>query len=195
MNWSDIFLFCFVAGTLWAFAAVLLGGFRIAHFGHAHVQVGHMQHHAPAKLHSGSHGHLWGHLVNPSCIAIFLAWFGGVGYMLLRHSHMQLSLDLCVAAAAGLVGAIILARFLALLQDKERVMNPVDYEMVGTLGQVAAAIRPAGVGEVLYVRDGARRAIPARSEDGVIIPLGTEVIVLRYEKGVAYVRTWDAMTQ
>ena len=34
----------------------------------------------------------------------------------------------------------------------------------------------------------------ARSDDGREIPRGAEVIVTRYEKGIAYVRTWDAMT-
>jgi hypothetical protein len=51
------------------------------------------------------------------------------------------------------------------------------------------------VGEVIYVRDGTRRPLAARSEDRSQIERGEEVIVTRYEKGIAYVRTWDAMTQ
>jgi hypothetical protein len=67
--------------------------------------------------------------------------------------------------------------------------------MVGVLGHVSNPIRPDGVGEVIYVRDGARKPVPARTEDGQEIKRGEEVIVTRYEKGIAYVRTWDAMTQ
>ncbi len=205
MNWPNAFLFCFASGTLWAFAAILLGGLRFGHVGHhghfraGHTHAGHGAHTGNAgqsvvKSHAGQQG-VWGHLINPSCLAVFLAWFGGAGYLLLRHSSLAFWLELTIATAAGLTGAMILARFLALLQNRERVMNPADYEMVGTFGQVAAAIRPSGVGEIIYVRDGYRRAAPARSEDGVPIERGSEVIVLRYEKGIAYVRTWDAMTQ
>ncbi len=67
--------------------------------------------------------------------------------------------------------------------------------MVGVLGRVTSAIRPDGVGEMVYIRDGARKPAAARSEDGTHIARGEEVIVTRYEKGLAYVRTWEAMTQ
>lgn len=33
----------------------------------------------------------------------------------------------------------------------------------------------------------------ARSEDGRTIERDTEAIVTRFEKGIAYLRTWDAM--
>ncbi len=48
---------------------------------------------------------------------------------------------------------------------------------------------------MIYVRDGARRPLYARSEDGIEIRRDEEVIVTRFEKGIAYVRTWEAMTQ
>ena len=35
------------------------------------------------------------------------------------------------------------------------------------------------------------RSAPARSEDGIAIPKEEEVFVVRYEKGVAYVRRWE----
>lgn len=187
MIWPNVFLFCFATGSIWAIAALLLGGLRFGHVGHVH--------HGSVKIHAHAHHGVLGHLVNPSCLAVFLAWFGAAGYVLWRHSNLPVSLQLLIAASLGLIGAAILARFLAFLQTRERILNPVDYEMVGTLGQVASAIRPAGVGEILYVRDGARRAVPARSEDGVAIERGCEVIVLRFEKGIAYVRNWDAMAR
>jgi len=45
------------------------------------------------------------------------------------------------------------------------------------------------------VRDGARIPLAARSDGGTPIPRGEEVIVTRYEKGIAFVRTWEAMSQ
>jgi membrane protein implicated in regulation of membrane protease activity len=94
-----------------------------------------------------------------------------------------------------LFGAWLLAAFLRFLQSREQPLNAADYEMVGTLGRVSSAIRPGGVGEVIYIRDGARRPLCVRSEDGREIQRDEEVIVTRFEKGIAYVRTWEAMTQ
>jgi membrane protein implicated in regulation of membrane protease activity len=134
-------------------------------------------------------------MANPSCIAVYLAWFGGFGYLLTRHSGLAFWLDLTIAVVVGLAGAWILAGFLRFLQSRDQPLNPADYEMVGVLGRVSSAIRPEGVGELIYVRDGARIPVPARSDNGDEIQRGEEVIVTRYEKGIVFVRTWDAMTQ
>ncbi len=134
-------------------------------------------------------------MLNPSCAAVFLAWFGGVGYLLTRHSGFGFWVDLGIAAALGLTGAWILAWFLRFLQSREKPLDPADYEIVGVLGRVSSPIRPSGVGEVIYQRDGARKPLCASSDEGVYIGRGEEVIVTRYEKGIAYVRTWEAMTQ
>jgi membrane protein implicated in regulation of membrane protease activity len=136
-----------------------------------------------------------GSMLNPSCAAIFLAWFGGVGYLLTRHSGFAFWADFTLAGLVGLSGAGLLTAFLRFIQAHEKPMDPAEYEMIGVLGRVTSTIRPDGVGELVYVRDGARRPAAARSEDGTHIARGEEVIVTRYEKGLAYVRTWEAMTQ
>lgn len=202
MNWPDIFLFCFAVGALWSFAALLLGGMHLGHSGHGHIHVHAHGHGLHAQAHSSAHGSSdsgsgsWiGTMVNPSCIAVYLAWFGGVGYLLTRHSGLAFWLDLLIAAAVGLAGAWILAGFLRFLQSRDQPLDPADYEMVGVLGRVSCAIRPDGVGEVIYVRDGARIPLAAKSDGGTPISRGEEVIVTRYEKGIAFVRTWEAMTQ
>ena len=202
MSWSDIYLLCFAVGALWALASMLLGGFHLGHSGHGHFHAGHGAH-APVHGHGAVKGasprgttSSWaGAMVNPSSAAVYLAWFGGVGYLLTRHSGLGFWIDLAIAIVVGLVGAWCLAAFLRFLQSREQPMDPADYEMVGVLGRVASPIRPNGVGEVIYVRDGARRPLNARSEDAREIARGAEVVVTRYEKGIAYVRTWEAMTQ
>ncbi len=205
MTLPDLYLLCFALGALWAFASLLLGGFHMGHAGHSgHVHVAHAVHgqsaaHAPAKFVKGvsSKGFAgrMAALVNPTSISVFLAWFGGAGYILTRHSGLMLWIDLAIAIALGLVGAWIVASFLQFLQSRETPLDPFDYDMVGVLGQVSCRIRPDGFGEVIYVREGVRRAVPARSEEGTAIERGNEVIVTRFEKGIAYVRTWEAMTQ
>jgi hypothetical protein len=63
--------------------------------------------------------------------------------------------------------------------------------MIGVLGKLSIPIREGGTGELIYSQEGTRRVAGARSENGAPIPKGSEVIVTRYEKGIAYVRPWE----
>jgi len=203
MNVEDIYLLCFAVGALWSVAALLLGGIHFGHLGHGHI--GHW-HAGRAGIQTGyaasggakgfKHGAgPFGYLVNPSCASVFLAWFGGVGYLLARHTGLGFWAGLCIAVVLGSLGAWILAWFLRFLTSREKPLDPMDYEIVGVLGRISAPIRAGGVGELIYVRDGTRRALSARSEDGQEIGRNEEVLVTRYEKGIAYVRAWDAVTR
>ena len=80
-----------------------------------------------------------------------------------------------------------------LMSDEEN-MDPADYEMVGVLGKISSSIREGGTGEIVYSQMGTRRVCGARSEDNGAIAKGTEVVVTRYEKGIAYVRLWSDMS-
>src|SRR5690606_46604 len=99
------------------------------------------------------------------------------------------------AIAGGVAGGWIVYLFLVkvLFRSREH-LDPADYDMIGVLGRVTGTIRMGGIGEILFSQEGIRRAAPARSEAGDAIPKGTEVVVTRYENGIAYVRRWDEMT-
>ena len=125
--------------------------------------------------------------------AAFLAWFGGTGYLLERYSNIWAYLGLFVSSMSGLGGAAAVFWFLLKLTAHDQPLDPADYVMVGVLGRVASPILAGGTGELLYSRDGSRRAVPACSEDGTEIQRGTEVIVTRYENGIAYVRRWEEL--
>jgi membrane protein implicated in regulation of membrane protease activity len=201
MNVQDVYLLCFAVGTLWSLAALLLGRIHLGDLGHSHLghwQASHFQtDHGAMDVAKGARQGAtpFSCLVNPSCAALFLAWFGGVGYLLARHTGLGFWAGLCIAAALGLIGAWILASFLRFLTSREQPLDPADYQIVGVLGRISAPIRTGGVGELIYVRDGSRRALSARSEDGREIGRNEEVVVMRYEKGIAYVRAWEAMTR
>jgi hypothetical protein len=47
---------------------------------------------------------------------------------------------------------------------------------------------------MIFVQQGRRSGVPIRSENGEPIPAGKEVVVTRYENGIAYVREWDELT-
>lgn len=194
MTMPDIFLFCFAVGVVWSVAALVIGGL---HFGHSHQ--GHL-----GQAHHGHSSHVhphaiqnqaawWGALVHPSSLAAFFTWFGGVGYVLTRHTGWRFWADLAVALAAGAVGAWILGSFLRFVQSRDEPLSAADYQMIGVLGRVSSVIRSNGVGEVIYLRDGARKPVAARSEGGDAIACGEEVIITRYDHGIAHVRTWAAM--
>jgi hypothetical protein len=86
---------------------------------------------------------------------------------------------------------VVLLFLAKVLMRREESLDPADYEMTGVLGRLSIPIRSGGTGELIYSQEGTRRVTGARSEDGDAIPTGSEVMVTRYEKGIAYVRPWE----
>jgi hypothetical protein len=196
MTWSDFYLICFAVGFLFSLLSFIAGGLNVhGHWPHVHG----LHFHSGAAHAPGSSGHATHaggeQSVSPFnffTIAIFLAWFGGTGYLLTRYSTIVFTLSLAISTAVGLVGASIVFLFLArVLMSPAALMDPADYEMVGVVGRVSSPIRETGTGEIIYSQTGSRRACPARSEDSVAIERDAEVVVTRYEKGIAYIRRWE----
>jgi membrane protein implicated in regulation of membrane protease activity len=211
MTWSDFYLICFVVGFALSLVSFLSGAMRwhlhLPHFPHmhagpAHMPVGHAPAtgvqwpaHPPAGAPKADIAAL--HHVSPFnfvTLTAFLAWFGGTGFLLTRYSSVWFALGLVLAIAAGLVGAAIVFLFLTkVLMSHEENLDPADFEMVGVLGKLSNPIREGGTGEIIYSQAGTRRTCGARSDEGMAIAKGVEVVVTRYEKGIAYVRLWEDM--
>jgi len=196
MTWANFYLACFALGFIFSVLSFLLGGFRW-HLPHAlgggHVHAGPHVHvsHAGGKVGSGR---VEAPLLNPVSLAAFLAWFGGVGYLLSRFSSLWFVVGLGIALLSGVSGAGIIYLFLSrVLMSEEENLDPEDYDMVGVLGRISMPIREMGTGELIYSQAGTRRTCGARAENGGAIAKGTEVVVTRYEKGIAYVRLWTEM--
>jgi membrane protein implicated in regulation of membrane protease activity len=207
MTWSDFYLICFAVGFFFSVLSFALAGlqwhlpFNI-HLpqgwglgsGTGHLPVGgHVA--GPAGHPSGSGGTQAVSPLNPVTTAAFLAWFGGTGYLITRFSSILSVLGLLLAMAAGLVGAAIVFLFLTrVLISQEESMDPADYDMVGVLGRISMPIRAGGTGEIIYSQAGTRRTCGARSENGSAMEKGAEIVVTRYDKGIAYVRLWEEMS-
>lgn len=189
MTWSDFYLSCFVVGFTLSAVSFLFGSAHL-HLGHGH---GAHLHLGKAGLGKGAGGARGVSFFNIATITAFLAWFGGAGYLLTRYSGIVIWLGLGVAVLAGLAGGGLVFWFLVKLMAREHPLDPADYDLIGALGTLSANIRPRGIGEMIFVQQGARKAVGARSEDGSAIPKGTEVVITRYEKGIAYVRRWDEL--
>ena len=187
MTWADFYLVCFVVGLFLSVLMFLAGGVHIHLPGiHGHFGIGHGA--------GTGHGAQVG-AVNPLTLTAFLAWFGGTGYLLSRHSSLAYAAALIVAVLAGTGGAAIIYLFLAkVLTSPDEALDPADFDMVGVLGKLSVRIREGGTGEIIYSQAGTRRVCGARSEDGSAILKGTEVVVTRYENGIAYVRRWSEMS-
>jgi membrane protein implicated in regulation of membrane protease activity len=187
MTWADFYLVCFALGFAFSVLSFVFGG----------------QHwHLPFKVHFGSgvhHGPTHSHdhassVFNPLTVAAFLAWFGGAGYLLTRFSTVWVVTGFGLSIFAGLVGASIIFWFMnKVLTHPEQFLDPADFEMTGVLGRISVPVRAGGTGELIYSQAGTRRSCGVRSEDGGAILKGTEVVVTRYEKGIAYVRLWSEM--
>jgi len=184
---DTFYLICFGVGLVLSLASVL-GGFAHLHVGRFHI--GHSAHiHHAAGAHSSSRGLS---AINGFTLTAFLCWFGGVGYLLHRYSIFFAPLVLLLSIVSGVFGATLLwAILFKVLLPRERILSSEDTEMTGVLAQVSDSIRSnGGIGEILFLQTGARRSSAARSDDGRMIERGTEVVVIRYERGIAYVRPW-----
>jgi membrane-bound ClpP family serine protease len=129
-------------------------------------------------------------------IMIFLCWFGAAGYLLTRFGTFVTGVVLVLAAVCGIAGGAIIFLFLTrVLMPHEHELTADETEIVGAVGHVTSPIRAGGTGEMVYEQLGARVSAPARSDDGSPLQKQEEVFVVRYEKGIAYVRKWDESGQ
>ncbi|HEX4038976.1 MAG TPA: hypothetical protein VHX37_13030 [Acidobacteriaceae bacterium] len=190
------YLICFTLGLSLTILSAL-GAFTHLHVGHAHLHLhpGHSV--SPAHL-PGTQGPAARTGVSPVngfTLAAFLCWFGGCGYLLARSHDFGMGIVLALATITGIAGGALLFWFLVrVLLPHEHELTAADTDIRGILGLVTGPIRKDGNGEIQFSQDGVRRFAPARSDAGVALPRGTEVVVMRYEQGIAYVRPWDELS-
>ena len=193
MTWEIFYLVCFLFGVTMIGLSFLGGSL---HLPHVHLHLPHGGPHAAGGAHGGGSSGSEMSFFNFGTITAFLAWFGGTGYLLTRYSSLVVAGVLTLAVVAGIVGATIVFWFVAkVLLKYDRDLDAADYERVGVLGRVSSPIRAGGTGEIIFSQEGTRNTCGARSENGEALPRGAEVIVTRYEKGIAYVRRWEEMAE
>jgi membrane protein implicated in regulation of membrane protease activity len=210
MTWANFYMFCFLFGLIMSVLSLLIGMFHFhlpgldhLHLDHLHVGHGLGHAHVDAGLHpdmhleNGDHQAAGAHVspFNFSTLMAFLAWFGAAGYLLTTMHYGALAV-LMFATVAGASGAILVFLFLAkVLMRTDNTLHDSDYRLDGLLGHVSVTIREGGTGEIIFSQEGVRRTCGARGEAGTAIARGTEVVITRYEKGIAYVRPWEEMAR
>ena len=186
---TTLFVVCFIAGL----------GLSVVSFvsGLEHVNVFDSIFHGHRVLHLprlGRASRSRSSFLNAAAITAFLTWFGGGGLLLERLTPFSLPLIGTGAAVIGASGAALINSVIQALARRESVAASLS--MTGVIAKTVVAIREGdGTGEIVFTHAGTRRVAGARSESGRAIPKGTEVVVTRYEKGIAYVALWGELEE
>jgi len=190
MTWGLFYLVCFLVGVSMSVISFLGGSW---HLPHVHLHLPHGGGHGAVSHASGGNDSSVPFL-NFGTITAFLAWFGGSGYLLTRYSSWVVTMVLGVSTVLGLVGASVVFWFVArFLLAHSRELDPADFDRVGALARIASPIREGGTGEITFSLGSTRQVCGARSETGEALTRGAEVIVTRYERGIAYVRKYEEL--
>jgi hypothetical protein len=197
MTWSDFYFFCFLVGFALSVLSFLVGAAQMHLPIKWHLPF-HLGHHWGG--HGGSRGSLKGSTeiswFNASTIMAFLAWFGGTGFLLTRHSHLLALTSLGISILTGMFAGWVVFRFMVkLVQTNDPPMTSEDRRVQGSIGTISMPIRENGTGEIIFSLGGARRCSGARSGDGKPIEKGAEVVIERYERGIAFVKRWEEFSK
>jgi len=190
---TTTFVVCFLVGLGLSVVSFVSGLDRInvfdQIFGHGHHVGGH---HGRIAVKHG-HGHVAGKVspFNMAAITAFMAWFGGTGLVLEQVTPWDWPSIAGGAVTAGLVGGNVVNQFLRALMKREK---PLEFtSIVGSIARVTSSIREGGTGEIVFSMNGTRHVAAARSDSGQAVAKGAEVIVVRTDRGIAYVSTWEEL--
>jgi hypothetical protein len=130
----------------------------------------------------------------PTLLA-FLTWFSGSAYLLVGLVGVPLLPALGVAAVVAAGGAGLVFFFLVRIvwPGQTAYLKSDEFDLIGQIGRLTTRVRPGGTGEMVYSQGGVRRVVTARSERGAPLNRGIEVVVVRYERGVAYVEAFEEL--
>jgi hypothetical protein len=125
-------------------------------------------------------------------VAALVAAWSALGYGIVSVPAVAL----VAGVAAGVAGGAVVFWFLVkVLLAGQTFLDPADSRMEGVVGHVTQAIGVGTTGEIAFSRDGSRHSQGARSATGQPIPVGTEVVIVRYEHGLAEVEPWASFTE
>jgi hypothetical protein len=207
-----VFVFCFVFGVAMSVISLALGAVHSGDSGHlgsgehadfhlgggegaGHLAVSHSGHSGAGHTAGGNVEHANDGIqvspLNLQTVTAFMAFFGGSGWVLYGSAGLGAVVALVAATVIGFGGGAVVFFFLVkVLLAGQRFMDPAESRMEGTVARVTMMIQADGTGEIRFSRDGSRRSEGARSATGQPIQVGTEVVIVRYERGLAYVEPW-----
>jgi hypothetical protein len=184
---TTLFVVCFIAGLGLSVISFVSGLEHVNVFDH--VFHGHRMLRMPRLGRRKANSN-----IIAAAITAFLTWFGGGGLLLERLTPFSMPLIYAGAAVIGISGGALINSVIGALTRRESTAESLS--MLGVIAKVVVTIRAGdGTGEIVFTHAGTRRVAGARSDSGSAIAKGTEVVVTRYDKGIAYVSTWDELKE
>jgi len=130
--------------------------------------------------------------LSPLTVAAAALWFGGIGLVAEGLLPSRLfAVTIVVAIVAALLGAALVRAVMTAFTRAS--VTPLHANADGALGTLSAPIRLDAAGEVIYTLEGLRRSAAARSLDGAPLPRGAHVVIVRRERGIAWVTPLDPL--
>jgi hypothetical protein len=123
--------------------------------------------------------------LNFNASAVLLTWFGAAGFIF-RSLKTSEEVTLALAILSGLAGYTIILIY-AFRQTEQK--DPTATSLTGTVARVSQNNKDGS--EIVFYTHGLHMAAPARPVDGGHLIPGTQVVILRQEKGIALVEDLD----
>lgn len=133
--------------------------------------------------------------LNLPSVAAFMVVFGAVGYLFVRNSSFSAASILLFAIIGGGLGWFGMSMLMAkwALRPSEPNAHDAAEEIQGQPAVVIAAISAGSPGSIRYGQSG--QVAPAKSIDSSVLGAGTEVVIDRFDDGVAIVEDWASVEQ
>ena len=187
MEWVEwVYAVCFFVGLIYAlFVGLLSGAFGFEH-SEGHIGDGHDAGGVGGDDHTVHFSPL-----SPVVISMFLTSFGGAGIICIKMfelTNMLYHLPIAVAAGFVVAGATF-TFFYKAIAFAQGTSLPKQDEIIGLEAEVITTI-PGNehLGEIAYTVKGSRFNAPARSEERLVIPAHTPVVITKILGNVFFVK-------
>ncbi|MDQ7096994.1 hypothetical protein REC12_25700 [Desulfosporosinus sp. PR] len=199
---ESVYIICLAVGFIFSVVSLVFGGHggHMYHVDHAHLGHSSMGHTAHAAIDSTDNSGIANDstplytvpILNIQAIFAFLLGFGSGGLVGFQVFKMAL-LTLPLALVGGIVFWWLVRGVITLmLRNQTAYLDIKDTDAVGVTGLVTTRISADSMGEVLYPLQGTDRIIRAKALDGGQINKGVSVVIVKVERGVAYVSSADS---
>lgn len=135
--------------------------------------------------------------LNLPALAAFMVVFGAVGYLVFRNSTLGSLPITAIASVSGVAGWLGMTFLMA--KWALRPGDPNAHEEAEAIqGQPAEVVKPissSSLGSIRYQKNGRDHESPARGITAVNLPSGADVIIDRFDNGVAVVEDWASVEQ
>ncbi|MFC7370946.1 NfeD family protein [Fictibacillus iocasae] len=133
-----------------------------------------------------------GEWFNPTLTLSFLTFFSAAGYLMESLTSINSGVIAAVSAvSSGLLSAMLHVFVLVPIATAEESLAYIESDLRGRTGKVITGIPADGFGEILIPGISGHISKTAVSYNNVLIPQGTEVLVIEAEKGIAKVMPYE----